>query len=161
MCFEPEKNTGQYDNYFWLCLFDCIFFPINVLFSKYEKIFLNFQFFGSWPTKYTAAYVTLWRPKLRRQFPENLVLWIYEFLFNFGDGISKEKNSGSSENSKFKNDRNFQLTAYLITLFFLFVINKQVKTEVRKQSLKQVFLGKKLISRGNPWKTTLTEFSYW
>ena len=128
MCFEPEKNTGQYDNYFWLCLFDCIFFPINVLFSKYEKIFLNFQFFGSWPTKYTAAYVTLWRPKLRRQFPENLVLWIYEFLFNFGDGISKEKNSGSSENSKFKNDRNFQLTAYLITLFFLFVINKQVKT---------------------------------
>ena len=47
-----------------------------------------------------------------------------------------------------KFDRNFQLTAYL-TLFFLFVINKQVKTEVRKQPLKLLFLGKKLKSRKN------------
>ena len=46
---------------------------------------------GPWPTKYTAVSVTFWRPKLRDQFSENLVLWIYEFFFNFGDGISKEK----------------------------------------------------------------------
>ena len=40
----------------------------------------------------------IWRRKLRCQFSENLVLWIYEFLFNSGDRISKEKNYGSSEN---------------------------------------------------------------
>ena len=76
----------------------------------------------------TRPYMSHLKAKIKRPVLGNLVLWIYEFLFNFGDGISKEKNSGSSENSKFKNDRNFQLTAYLITLFFLFVINKQVKT---------------------------------
>ena len=46
---------------------------------------------GPWPTKYTVVYVTFWRPKLRGQFSENLVLWIYEFLFNSADRISKEK----------------------------------------------------------------------
>ena len=30
-------------------------------------------------------------PKLRDKFSENLVLWIYEFLWNSGDRISKEK----------------------------------------------------------------------
>ena len=43
------------------------------------------------PTKYMALYVTFWRPKLRGQFSENLELWIYEFIFNSGDRISKEK----------------------------------------------------------------------
>ena len=44
----------------------------------------------TWPTKYTALYVTFWKPKLRGQFSENLELWIYEFFFNSGDKISKE-----------------------------------------------------------------------
>ena len=47
--------------------------------------------FSSWPTKYTAAYVTFEGQKLRGQFSENLVLRIYEFLFNSGGKISKEK----------------------------------------------------------------------
>ena len=50
-------------------------------------------------------------PKLRGQFSENLVLWIYEFLFNFGDGISKRKKIMEVpriENLKY--DRIFQLT---------------------------------------------------
>ena len=55
-----------------------------------------------WPTKYTAVYVTFWGPKLRGQFSENLVLWTDEFLSNFGDGISKEKNYESFENWKLK-----------------------------------------------------------
>ena len=41
----------------------------------------------------------------------------------------KKKNYGSSENWKFKNDRNFQLTAYSINTL-LFVRNKQ-KSENR------------------------------
>ena len=39
----------------------------------------------------TAVYVTFEGQKLRRQFSENLVLRIYEFLFNSGGKISKEK----------------------------------------------------------------------
>ena len=39
--------------------------------------------FSSWPTKYTAAYVTFEGQKLRGQFSE--------FLFNSGGKISKEK----------------------------------------------------------------------
>ena len=35
-----------------------------------------------------------------------------------------------------KYDRDFQLTTYFINTLFLFIINKQVKTEVRKQPLK-------------------------
>ena len=48
-----------------------------------------FQF--PWPTKYTAVYVTFEGQKLRGQFSENLVLRIYEFLFNSGGKIFKEK----------------------------------------------------------------------
>ena len=44
-----------------------------------------------WPTKYTTIYFTFWRPKLRHQFSENLVI---EF--------PKKKTYGSSENWKFK-----------------------------------------------------------
>ena len=36
------------------------------------------------PTKYTAVHVTFEGQKLRGQFSENLVLQIYEFLFNSG-----------------------------------------------------------------------------
>ena len=43
----------------------------------------------AWPTKYT--YVTFENEKLRGQFSENLVLKIYEFLFNSDGKISKEK----------------------------------------------------------------------
>ena len=159
LCWKiPQKAISRIDSWIFSSSHYIVTLVINI--AQYEKgdewILAN-----PWPTKYTAVYVTFWRPKLRGQFSENLVLWIYEFLFNFGDGISKEKNSGSSENSKFKNDRKFQLAAYLITLFFLFVINKQGKTEVSKQPLKQVLLGKKLKSWENPWKTILTEFSYW
>ena len=39
----------------------------------------------------TAVYVTFEGQKLRGQFSENLVLRIYEFLFNSGGKISKEK----------------------------------------------------------------------
>ena len=120
-CFAPTKNSRQAETYFWLI-------------KSYSALYWVLG--PAWSTKNTAVYVTFWRPKLRGQFSETLVLRIYEFLLNFGDGISKEKNYGSSENWKFKKDRNFQLTAYLITLFFLFVISKQVKTEVRKQPLK-------------------------
>ena len=53
----------------------------------------------SWPSKYTAVYVTFEGLILKGQFSENLVLWIYEFLFNSGDRILKEKkNYGSFEN---------------------------------------------------------------
>ena len=52
------------------------------------------------------------------------MLWIYEFVFNFGDRISKEKNYGSFENWNVKYNRNFQFTAYLINTL-LFVRNKQ------------------------------------
>ena len=64
----------------------------------------------TWPTKYTALYVTFWRPKLRGQFSENLVLWIYEFFFNFGDRISKEKVMKVLKNENLKYDKHFQLT---------------------------------------------------
>ena len=43
------------------------------------------------PTNYTAVYVTFESHKLRGQFSENLVLQIYEFLFNSGGKISTEK----------------------------------------------------------------------
>ena len=39
----------------------------------------------------TAVYVRFEGQKLRGQFSENLVLRIYEFLFNSGGKISKEK----------------------------------------------------------------------
>ena len=45
----------------------------------------------AWPTKYTAVYVTFKGQKFRGQFSENLMLRIYEFLFNSGGKISKEK----------------------------------------------------------------------
>ena len=45
----------------------------------------------AWPTKYIAVYVTFEGQTLRGQFSENLVLRIYEFLFNSGGKISKEK----------------------------------------------------------------------
>ena len=90
------------------------------LFTNFWKIYLLHVRHGL-----NTVYVTFWRPKLRGQFSENLVLWIYEFLFNFGDGISKEKKIMEVpriENLKY--DRNFQLTAYLINTL-LFVCNKQ------------------------------------
>ena len=67
-------------------------------YASEERIhkFLNLTLRSLWPTKYTALYVTFWRPKLRGQFSENLGLWIYEFLFNSDDRISKEKNYESS-----------------------------------------------------------------
>ena len=43
----------------------------------------------AWPTKYT--YVTFEDEKLRGQFSENLVLKIYEFLFNSDGKISQER----------------------------------------------------------------------
>ena len=52
----------------------------------------------SWPTKIRGHYVTCWRPKLRSQFSENLVLWIYEFLFILAIEFPKKKNYRSSEN---------------------------------------------------------------
>ena len=63
----------------------CNFFrlaKINTLENLYAQ---------AWPTKYTAVYVTFEGQKLRDQFSENLVLRIYEFLFNSGGKISKEK----------------------------------------------------------------------
>ena len=45
----------------------------------------------AWPTKYTAVHVTFEGQTLRAQFSENLVLRIYEFPFNSGGKISKEK----------------------------------------------------------------------
>ena len=59
--------------------FDCIFH--DILIAKLAA-------YGLWPTKYICH---IWRPKLRGQFSENLLLWIYEFLFNFGDKTFKEK----------------------------------------------------------------------
>ena len=47
--------------------------------------------FSSWPTKYTAAYVTFEGQKLRGQFSENLVLRISEFLFNLVVKFPKKK----------------------------------------------------------------------
>ena len=47
----------------------------------------------AWPTKYT--YVTFEDEKLRGQFSENLVLWIYE---RKKKNFQKEKNYESSEN---------------------------------------------------------------
>ena len=85
-------------------------------FVHYRKDFVyfckHFVYFGKpWPTKYTALYVTFWRPKLRDQFSENLVLWIYEFLFNFCDRISNEKKIMELLRiGNLKYDKNFQLT---------------------------------------------------
>ena len=67
--------------------------------------------FGPWPTKYTALYVTFWRPKLRGQFSKNLVLWIYEFLFNSGE---RKMNCEVLRNKKLKYGRNFRLTNCLL-----------------------------------------------
>ena len=53
----------------------------------------------------------IWRPKLRDQFSENLVIWIYAFLFSSSDRISKEEKIMEVlriQNSKY--ERNFQFT---------------------------------------------------
>ena len=78
--------------------------------------------FGPWPTKYTALYVTFWRPKLRGQFSKNLVLWIYEFLFNSGE---RKKNCEVLRNKNLKYGRNFRLTNCLFELKLFFVRIKQ------------------------------------
>ena len=93
-----------------------------------------------WPTKYTALYVTFWRPKLRGQFSENLELWIYEFLFNSGDRLSKKKIYGSSENWKFKIWQTFSTNSlfFLINTLLFVRIEQRSKTEVPKQPFKCV-----------------------
>ena len=63
------------------------------------------------------------------------------------------------ENLKY--DGNFQHTVYLINTLLFVHNNKEVKTVVRKQPLKQVFLGKKFKNSENPLKKTLKESSYW
>ena len=63
--------------------------------------------FGSF---HTAVYDTFWKPKLRGQFSENLVLWIYEFIFNSSNRISKEeKNMKVLRIIHLKYDKNFNL----------------------------------------------------
>ena len=92
------------------------------------------------PTKYTGLYVTFWRPKLRNQFSETLVLWIFELLFNFGDRISKKKkNMELLKIENLKDDKNFQLTHWFLIKTLLFVrIEQKSKTEIRKQPFKCV-----------------------
>ena len=51
----------------------------------------SFYFDIPWPTKYTAIYATFEGQKLRGQYSENLVLWIYECPFNSGGKIFKEE----------------------------------------------------------------------
>ena len=82
-----------------------------------------------WQTKYTTLCFTYWQPKLRSQFSEDLELWIYEFLFNSGDRICKEKKYGSSENWKFKIWQKFSTNSLFfgLILFFLFVLSKRVR----------------------------------
>ena len=56
----------------------------------------------------------IWRPKIRGQFLENFVLWIYEFLFNSDHRIAKEEKIMEIlriQNSKY--DRNFQFANFL------------------------------------------------
>ena len=60
--------------------------------------------------KHTVIYVTFWSPKLRRQFSENLVLWIYEFLFILVIEFSKKKIIEVPRIKNLKYDRNVQLT---------------------------------------------------
>ena len=104
----------------------------------------NFQSFSvfvpcPWSTKYTALYVTFWRPKLRGQFSENLVLSIYKFLFNFGDRISEEKKLWKILKKWHKYGKNFQLTYCFLINTLLFVrIEQKSKTEARKQPFKCV-----------------------
>ena len=78
------------------------------------------------------------------QFSENLVLPIYEFLFNFGNRISKEKKLWKfSELKILKNGKN---TTKILNLLIVFLINtllfvrieQKSKTEVRKQPFKCV-----------------------
>ena len=80
---------------------------INKLFDKYcnpkntRSLFPGFYKDIPWSTKYTAVYITFEDQKLRGQISENLVLQIYEFLFNSDGEISKEKRiTESSENQK-------------------------------------------------------------
>ena len=61
------------------------------------------------------------KAKIKR--PDFRKLRIFEFPFNFGDRISKEKNYGSSENWKFNSSKIFckdlaKLISYL-SLYFL------------------------------------------
>ena len=77
----------------------------------------------------TRPYMSHLKAKIKSQFSENLVLCIYEFPFNSGNRISKEKRI--MEVLRIKNltyDRNFQLTNCLLKfILILFVLNKQVK----------------------------------
>ena len=68
------------------------------------------------------------------------MLRIYEFHFNSGGKISKEKELWKFWELKSKYDKNFELTNCLfsLTLFFLFVLNKQVKAEVLSEAAIQM-----------------------
>ena len=67
-----------------------------------------------------TVYVTFERQKLRGQFSKNLALRIYEFLFNSGSKISKEKRIMKVKLWKLKYDRNFQLVNCLFSLIPFF-----------------------------------------
>ena len=89
------------------------------------------------------------RPLFRKLLYETLC--IYEFPFNSGDRISKEKRIMEVLRIKhLKYDRNFSLIIYFNYLFFLFVLNKQAKAEVRKQPSKCV--PREKINQGKPLK---------
>ena len=108
--------------------------------------------------KHTVIYVTFWSPKLRGQFSENLVLWIYEFLFILVIAFSKKKIIEVLRIKNLKYDRNVQLTnCFFLINTILFVCIKQTsKTEVQKQPsnewLKVGVPRENLKSRKNPWK---------
>ena len=95
--------------------------------SQQLIIFLFRKFTQVYGLLNTWSYIChIWRPKLRGQFSENLVLWIYEFLFNSGDRISKE--GRIIEIMRIKNlkyDRNFQLTNCFLINTLLFVRIKE------------------------------------
>ena len=62
-----------------------------MMICKDAKLYAVWIYISPWPTEYMAVYVTFEGQKLRVQLSENLVLRIYEFLFNSGGKISKEK----------------------------------------------------------------------
>ena len=68
-----------------------------------------------------------------------LVLWIYEFLFNSGGRISKEKKLWKVWELKIKYDIYFQrIHCFLVNTPLFVCIEQKSKTEVRKQPFKCV-----------------------
>ena len=106
-----------------------------------------------WPTKYTAIYFTFEGEKLRGQFSENLVLWIYEFLFYSGYRILKKKLWKFWEFKIWNMIEILNLLIVFLVNTLLFVYIKQtIQTEVRKQPFLKVDFPKKKKSRVNSWK---------